>query len=57
MSQFIHDDELKLRITSEWDVTDFLDCVGWSFEDLIDIVFDELNEEQRQELERVFTEK
>ena len=48
-----NDEELKQLIACELDPLSFLDACGISFEELIDLVFPELNEEQRQELERI----
>lgn len=55
MSHLIHNDELKSLISKELDVAEFLDTIEMSFEELIEIVFPELNEEQRSRLEQTFT--
>ena len=45
-------EQLKDQIEHELDVTQFLDCIGMSFRELVDIVFnDGLSEEQLRMLE------
>lgn len=48
----INDEELKLRIAHELDIVEFLDTVQWSFTDLLEVVFNELDDEQKEELAR-----
>ena len=52
MSTLIDDEELKLRVVHELDVSEFMDTCDISFAELIDIVFDELDEEQKENLIR-----
>jgi len=48
----IDDEELKLRLAHELDVVEFLDTLDMTFEELLDIVFIELDDEQKEKLER-----
>jgi hypothetical protein len=48
----MHEEELKLRIAAELDETQFIDLCGLTFPELIDIVFETLSEEQKEELAR-----
>lgn len=49
----LDNEQLKDQIEHELDIYQFMDCLGLSFRELIDLVFDAgVNEEQRQELER-----
>lgn len=48
----MHDDELKLLIAARLDITEFLDLCELSFDEVIDIIFETLNEEQKEVLAR-----
>ena len=48
----IDDEELKLLLAHELDVVEFLDTLDMTFEELLDIVFIELDDEQKEKLER-----
>jgi hypothetical protein len=52
LSTLLNDQELKIKVAATLDVVEFLDTVQMSFAELLDIVFDELNEEQKEELTR-----
>ena len=52
LSTLLNDQELKIKVAATLDVVEFLDIVQMSFAELLDIVFDELNEEQKEELTR-----
>ena len=52
LSTLINDEELKIRVAHELDVSEFMDACDISFAELIDIVFDELDEEQKENLIR-----
>lgn len=44
-------DDLKLLIASKLDVAEFLDIIGYTMFDLVEVLTDEINE-NKQELER-----
>ena len=48
----MNDDELKAAVLGELDVLEFLDLVGMDYAELIDLVFEDLSEESREELLR-----
>lgn len=57
MSLLTNDEELQDLITSKMDVVEFLDTIEMSFEELVAIVFPELNEEQRSQLKRTLSDE
>ena len=49
----LDDEQIKDQIEHELDIYQFMDCLGISFRELIDLVFDAgVNEEQRGAFER-----
>lgn len=51
----VDEEDLKDLIKAALDPTIFLDLVGWDFGDMVDGLYDQLNEEQREELKRALT--
>ena len=51
----IDNEDLKDLVKASLEPILFLDIVGWEFSDMVDILFDELDEEQREELKRALT--
>lgn len=47
-----NDEELKEKIAAQLDLLEFLDLVQLTYEEVIDIIFKELNDEQKEELTR-----
>ncbi len=52
MNEIYNEEELKLRVTHELDVLEFMDTIEMSFAELLDIIFPELDEEQKEDLAR-----
>jgi hypothetical protein len=46
------DDELRLLVTTQLDTLEFLDLIGMDFGELVQLVFEDLNEDAREELVR-----
>lgn len=46
------DEELKLLVVNQLDVLEFLDIIGMDFAELVQLVFEDLNEDAREELQR-----
>lgn len=47
-----NDEELKEQIAAQLDLIEFLDIVQLTYIEVIDIIFKELNDEQKEELKR-----
>ena len=45
-------DELKTLVASKLDVTEFLDVLGWTLEDLVDVLENSIFEDSFEELAR-----
>ncbi len=45
-----NDEELKLLVSAELDIIEFMDCIGMSFDELIEVVWDSISEEGKAEL-------
>ena len=48
----MNDEELKLQVVAQLDVLEFLDIISMDFAELVDLIFEDLNEDAKEELER-----
>jgi hypothetical protein len=48
----MNDEELRLQVVAQLDVLEFLDIISMDFAELVDLIFEDLNEDAKEELER-----